>query len=65
VLRKPREKLKPCPFCGGDGVIKECALSINADGILAWVSCKKCGASAGLQDTEKEAVSVWNDRVGE
>lgn len=35
------EELKPCPFCGGEAVIK----AINKNyGLTIWCQCNECGA---------------------
>lgn len=39
------EKLKPCPFCGGEAEIM-CLSTVNEHGILSKVfviTCKECG----------------------
>ena len=60
------DKLKPCPFCGGEahtytftnteaGIIRKCWL-VHCSGCgLNHPTSKKCG-------TEKEAVKWWNKR---
>lgn len=56
------EKLKPCPFCGGDEA--HAALADYADGATAHVECDTCGCKVygygrgerGLRD----AVESWN-----
>lgn len=50
------EELKPCPFCGGTAYIHE--LSDR----LYIVMCD-CGASSGIEGTEKEAAAAWNRRA--
>lgn len=46
-------KLKPCPFCGYDGV----------DIWNESVYCKKCGCHTAEHATEGRAVEVWNTRA--
>ena len=51
-------KLKPCPFCGGEAEL--------VDGwVLKWVRCKKC--SAQLVPFEEpyaeKSIALWNRRV--
>lgn len=57
------DKLKPCPFCGGES---DC----NNDGFMKarnfmWaVECLTCGVTTDFFDTKSEAVDAWNRRVG-
>lgn len=47
------EKLKECPFCGGEGIVT--AQHMNGK-LLTWVQCqnRNCGASTH--------VDIWNTR---
>lgn len=49
------EKLKKCPFCGGQATLVE-----NFDDV--WVRCENCGAITDFFRTAKEAVTAWNTR---
>lgn len=54
-------KLKPCPFCGGETRIETC----NDNGAFC-VSCYRfyeCGATQYWYDFEAEAIAAWNRRV--
>ena len=54
------EKLRNCPFCGG-----EAELEING---LYWdVNCKRCLANVGAYKcyNKKQAVEAWNKRVAD
>ena len=51
------DKLKPCPFCGGEAIIEGC------DDTLWSVICKKCAASIDYNETKQEAIEAWNRRV--
>lgn len=51
------DKLKPCPFCGGEAIIDGC------DDTPWSVICKKCAASVDFKETEQEAIDAWNNRV--
>lgn len=56
-MNRDKNKLKPCPFCGG---------AAHVVGFSAkWVFCNSCGAEAQCFDTEEEAIEAWNRRVGE
>lgn len=51
------EKLKSCPFCGGE------ARTIPYSFEDFAVRCKECGCGTGIYDTEEEAIEAWNRRV--
>lgn len=59
------ERLKPCPFCGSDGVVSQ------KKDLETWIvecSNKRCPASYMIgwdYETEKEAIEAWNRRVDE
>ena len=51
------EKLKPCPFCGGEA-------EVEGERIF-WVSCQKCWVETSSFNTLEEAIEAWNRRVCE
>lgn len=51
--------LKPCPFCGSEDIGP-----ILGEYGLWWVDCDSCHACGPLGDTELEAITAWNRRVG-
>lgn len=52
------EKLKPCPFCGGNAAVAQ-----NTSVFLDYrVYCKRCGAETGMYTTAIKAVRCWNNR---
>lgn len=62
------EKLKPCPFCGGEAEISKEQFD---DKDTSYVMCKKCAArgefffvSAKYASNEK-AVKAWNRRTSD
>ena len=55
------EKLKPCPFCGGQASANESGWQGWWHG---WVICKKCEVSIH-RDTKEEAIKIWNQRVAD
>ena len=63
------DKLKPCPFCGGEACIED--ISEQDDMNVVWtIVCNKCGGSAsfgmdGCDATKDEAIAAWNRRVDE
>ena len=54
------EKMLPCPYCGGNGVLTE-------DDIVNWknytVICEDCGMIASSKDKEEDAIAAWNKRA--
>ena len=59
------EKLKPCPFCGGEGIVQAIDFYPDySDPPIWWVACDICGAHTDEYegDTEAEAVKAWNTR---
>ena len=62
------EKLKPCPFCGGNA-----SLHFDPEGVKdtmgrKWaytITCNRCAASSGLCFSMEQAVDAWNRRSGE
>jgi Lar family restriction alleviation protein len=47
------EKLKPCPFCGGN--------NLSVKGVTVyWVECNDCNAASSVHKTEEEAIEAWN-----
>lgn len=52
------ETLKPCPFCGGEGVFLRTAV----DGSAHIVGCANCPCCIGIQG-EGEANAAWNTRA--
>lgn len=55
------DKLRECPFCGGEAIIRDNKLVCTI-----WiVGCSKCGADGGLRTDKEEAIKAWNTRVGD
>lgn len=58
-----KDKLKPCPFCGGEA---ELVLSLSSSGMVYSIECnkKECPLSRTKWFNKKEkAVEMWNRRV--
>ena len=59
-----KEKLKPCPFCGGKAIL-------NAENITAApvpttyyrVFCAECPCTMGVFMYADEAIEAWNRRA--
>ena len=59
-------KLKPCPFYGGEAYIEDISGPDNMNAIWMLV-CDECGGAAsfgldGCDATKEEAVAAWNRR---
>ena len=50
-------ELKPCPFCGGEYVIKKLILSAR------FIRCDSCSAETTWFPTKQEAIEAWNRRA--
>ena len=61
ILNAGKEKLKPCPFCGGEAYANETDWKGWWHG---WVICEKCGVKIDKQ-TKDEAIEAWNRRYKE
>lgn len=51
------EKLKPCPFCGGEAEVKQAY-----DGHYC-VSCMICGIRTLFSDKKSIPIKLWNRRA--
>lgn len=49
------EKLKKCPFCGGEGYV----ISVE---MHYWIRCKSCNADTDADSTLEGAIHLWNAR---
>ena len=58
------EKLKPCPFCGGEAQVETILLENNDE---AWrIGCPKCGATSVASKWDVGiAIIAWNMRTNE
>jgi Lar family restriction alleviation protein len=56
---------KPCPFCGGQGVIMPYLTPDPLDGYFYKIYCLDCGSfgSSWLLKTKEEAWEAWDRRV--
>ena len=61
-------KLKPCPFCGGEGEINRFYSSMSIR-VSVQILCKNCGGRSGSFDedarycADEKAAESWNRRV--
>ena len=58
------EKLKPCPFCGGEARM---VLQHNDDGtwVRYYVCCYACGSKTKEYKAHEIAHRAWNRRAGD
>lgn len=52
-------RLKKCPFCGGEAMLRSWT---HEDGIYYTVECPKCYVDMGEYETIEEITKAWNRR---
>lgn len=58
------EKLKLCPFCGGEASCNNRGLNDKDGNPVWWAECLSCGASIeGTENTKGAAMAAWNKRA--
>ena len=57
------EKLKPCPFCGGEAALQYGRFYGNEFYKDYFCFCDECEASTTYFPTVAEAIEAWNRRV--
>ena len=58
------EKLKVCPFCGGEASCNNRGLNDKNGNPVWWAECLSCGASIeGTENTKGAAMAAWNKRA--
>ena len=61
-----KEKLKPCPFCGGEATVRnprQCDAFIKRP-IVFWVRCENgCVEQFQTHETPLAAIKAWNRRT--
>lgn len=53
------ERLKPCPFCGGEAKV---AHEYTEEWKLEYVMCFRCGCSTPSAISEDTVIQIWNTR---
>lgn len=57
-------KLRPCPWCGGEGFIRDYTrLKSRPSVIDFWVACSACFVTCRHASSEAAAVANWNTRA--
>lgn len=65
-LKIKEEKLKPCPFCGGNGKIERTTYGFHT---AIYILCSECRARTKtiIENTDycaaDEAIKLWNQRA--
>jgi len=57
------KELKPCPFCGGNGLLRERYIHSIANRKNYWIVCGKCQTRIQDRRSIKRAIEGWNNRV--
>lgn len=57
------DKLKPCPFCGGEAILEEIPGNPDSKDAYCWAAgCKECDIG-WYGDTKEDAIEKWNRRL--
>ena len=59
MLKKNKDGLLSCPFCGGEGYLD---FDFKSQRTVFYIKCKGCRAQCGDFETEAEAITAWNTR---
>lgn len=55
-------KLKPCPFCGGEGLICR-RESWDPSVLFCKTVCRRCGCGTAEMQGDTAAAAMWNQRA--
>lgn len=58
-----KQKLKPCPFCGGKGRLCSISISCGLSPFHWIVICEKCECRTTINVSDHDAVNAWNRRM--
>lgn len=57
-MTEKTQKLKPCPFCGGEAHL------VYTIGRGLWMAeCGECEIETPIKDSESDAIAAWNRRA--
>ncbi|MCA6395469.1 MAG: Lar family restriction alleviation protein [Cytophagales bacterium] len=65
--RQMTDKLKTCPWCGSEAVMRSHESHLNANPIMYSAMCSEecCECPSGWHKSEKTATKRWNTRVSD
>lgn len=55
-------ELKPCPFCGGNGIHLSRTKSIHPDAFYIVCDNDSCMGTVGPQESQEKVTEAWNSR---
>lgn len=55
--------LLPCPFCGGEAVVRHDPPTSSVQDDEYRVECGDCGSAGRSCDEKERAISAWNNRL--
>lgn len=56
------DKLKPCPFCGGEASLDKIKTVKGWFEYLVWCADDNCACQNASYRTKEEAIEAWNTR---
>lgn len=59
---KYSERLKPCPFCGGNADLYSITIGFNEERVF-YIQCDKCLSRSGKWGKKENAIDMWNRRT--
>lgn len=62
---KSEQKLKPCPFCGGEAIMQQHRVMGDDRFIEFWIFCNYCLGQTRQYFSAKRAIEAWNRRTNE
>jgi len=63
MTTQTKQKLLPCPFCGGEANIEYCGNPSSYMDFYARCTNEKCGCRLSVVDEGNNSVKAWNTRV--
>lgn len=58
------DKIKPCPFCGGEAVLSDAGWKCKDGKKRYTAGCSKCGTRRCVRPLHMDKeIAVWNERV--